>query len=62
MTWVFRRDGTAWRLTWPPEKPTATTPSSSGCDRNLDSIIEVAPKVCDMREVLLVLEERELCS
>jgi hypothetical protein len=29
------------RITWPPEKPTATTPSSSGLDKNLGWIMEV---------------------
>ena len=45
--------------TWPPEKPTATTPSSSGWERNLDSIIEVLwiwgrPKARDPLEWVLV--------
>lgn len=36
-----RSGGGATRLTWPPEKPTATTPSWSGLERNLGWIMEV---------------------
>lgn len=54
------REGRGGRgRTWPPEKPTATTPSSSGWERNLDSIIEVLwiwgrPKVREPLEWMLV--------
>ena len=38
----------AWRsITCPPEKPTATTPSSSALERNFGLIIEVVVMVSD---------------